>query len=963
MIHLACQYFLNHRLDITELRKQVRELIAAGYESIYAHSRQGLETPYFSEAWWDVMRLIVEECRIGGVKFSIWDEDYFPSPLAGGRLIWNNPEFAAQQLDFILTEVSTSGEAIKFDLKPEKLLRCFAIPRRNNIIGQPIDVTGHCGTVSSGWSQRGIRSSSYTKLCKIPAPHWRTNTLSKKHFSLLWQPDIPGEYVILAVHVLRPDGGHNTDLLNPYGMRKFIEYTHEEYARRFDAKTFSETFDASFMDEPAPSGFFPWTDKFEEEFTQEHGYDLLSLIPHLAMDIDDRTPLIRHHYRMTQMRLQCTNYLQQTADWCHAHGIKSVGHLTRTEYLGYVAVTWPNELRCCKYLDIPCTDPLGAAVAWPDAAAYHTGLKVVSSAAHIFGKEQAGSDALAVMGNEASLRDLRFHLDYQMVMGINYFNVHGLCYSFDGPRKDEAPPSLFYQHTEWKYMSALLQHVKSVCTELSGGTHLCRIGVLYPATSIYCKINLPTLINQSQLEEKTHRFSEAMLSHQKDFDFIDEITLQEFVGKQDKIELPEPWQVIILPYLEYIEQQTAECLKKLAAAGIMILVLGSRPKLLGELKEQPQTVWNPDFITFADKMNDEILEKLPGVALKGDGSQDVFALQRQKDSRIITFLVNRAEREFNGTFEMRDIRIAPKGSLLFDNELESSGSSESQDLPQETFNSDWHIDFETNQLPLCYWFAADIAAHSPDDSMNDYEFSYDLLRRQNDPMDKGINLVRYQFRFLFSGENIPIKLVLEASSIGGNWELFVNETKIDHFTRERVYDCMNVTAEIGHAFRTGTSPALNTITITSEGEGRGLFEMPYLYGNFKCEYRHGHESLPYLNATDSSFELPALQSWHILGYQTFSGTACYSKNIKIEKEGEYWLDLGRVEDVADVFIDETHVALLPWPPYSCSLGKLSAGTHKIRIEITNCPGNRDRVSNLPSGLLGPVKFSTKTVKL
>ena len=40
MIHLACQYFLNHHLKEDELRKQVRELAAAGYECVYAHARQ-----------------------------------------------------------------------------------------------------------------------------------------------------------------------------------------------------------------------------------------------------------------------------------------------------------------------------------------------------------------------------------------------------------------------------------------------------------------------------------------------------------------------------------------------------------------------------------------------------------------------------------------------------------------------------------------------------------------------------------------------------------------------------------------------------------------------------------------------------------------------------------------------------------------------------------------------------------
>ena len=51
MLHLACQYFLNHHLKEDELRKQVRELAAGGYECIYAHARQGLMTPYAAGAY------------------------------------------------------------------------------------------------------------------------------------------------------------------------------------------------------------------------------------------------------------------------------------------------------------------------------------------------------------------------------------------------------------------------------------------------------------------------------------------------------------------------------------------------------------------------------------------------------------------------------------------------------------------------------------------------------------------------------------------------------------------------------------------------------------------------------------------------------------------------------------------------------------------------------------------------
>ena len=102
-----------------------------------------------------------------------------------------------------------------------------------------------------------------------------------------------------------------------------------------------------------------------EEFARDHGYRLEEHLPHLALDLDDRTPLIRHHYRQTQHRLLRANYVDQVGDWCRAHGLLHVGHLTRTEWLSLVAAWWPNELRCYQGFDIPCADPLGASCASP----------------------------------------------------------------------------------------------------------------------------------------------------------------------------------------------------------------------------------------------------------------------------------------------------------------------------------------------------------------------------------------------------------------------------------------------------------------------------------------------------------------------------------------------------------------------------------------------------------------------
>ena len=239
------------------------------------------------------------------------------------------------------------------------------------------------------------------------------------------------------------------------------------------------------------------------------------------MNIDKTSVRIRNDYRKTLHRLLCQSYLEPVKNWLNVRNIDSTGHLTRSENISWSAFSWPNQLRCFKYLDIPCCDPLGTGVGEIGASAHHIGIKLVSSAARLFGKKAAGADAFAVGGDTVSLSDLTFILNYSLVMGITWFNVHGLYYTLEGERRDEAPPSLFVQHSQWPHMKTFLNYLKKRCDQLNG-VHVCNLELLYPATAL--QSSLPEELYPA---EALHLTAEKLLSHQRDFELIDEVTLSE----------------------------------------------------------------------------------------------------------------------------------------------------------------------------------------------------------------------------------------------------------------------------------------------------------------------------------------------------------------------------------------------------------------------------------------------------
>jgi hypothetical protein len=325
-----------------------------------------------------------------------------------------------------------------------------------------------------------------------------------------------------------------------------------------------------------------------------------------------------------------------------------------------------------------------------------------------------------------------------------------------------------------------------------------------------------------------------------------------------------------------------------------------------------------------------------------------------------------------------EVEIAARGSVLMhDGSLTPAplpvGEGERREARGQEISGDWEIEFEANQLPLSFWHCG------PPGGLMGTAFTagqpFDLMRREADPQAGSEGVADYYCRFMLTGEINDAQIVIEDSTITGEWTMYVNDQPVSGWERSREMDCLNWHAPVGALLRGGTSPVLNVIRVKTTGTGRGLHEVMYLYGCFTCEYRYGHLSYPFVKGVPlpptslpcadtrargergrASGILPLLQSWDVLGYPTFSGTATYRRRFTVEAKGDYVLDLGRVEDVAAVAVDGLQVAVVAWEPYRVKLAGLAAGEHELQIEVTNAPANRNRAAGLPAGLLGPVRL-------
>lgn len=890
MEHLAGQYFLNTDLREEEIREQIGELCRAGYEVIFLHARAGLKTPYLSQDWFDALDAAADELIRHGVKFAIWDEDNYPSGDAGNRICNAFPELASSQLNFRVIEAKKDVPVLEYFSVDGAFAGCYAVTGN----GEVTDISGHCGTLRSKWNPARIQTTAYSPYAQLPLPH-RRRSMDTPRFALAWTPDRDCR-IVCAEQIYNGPGRHSSDLLAPETTRVLLDLVHARYERHFGGRM--RHCAASFMDEPSPAGVYPWTRRLPEEFRRDHGYDLLPLLPHLALDVDAGSVKVRNDYRRTLRRLLCRNYLEPVRKWLNARNIASTGHLTRSEYLSWSGLFWPDELRCFRHFDIPCCDPLGAGVGRPGSMAHHIGIKTVTSAARLFGKRASGADAFAVGGDAVSLRDLEFMLNYHLVMGVTWFNIHGLYYTLDGERRDEAPPSLFYQHSQWPHMKSFLDHLKRRCEELSG-EHVCGLEMLYPSSALQSR-----LPGEPPFDEKLHRTAEELLSHQRDFELIDEETLLE----QDPAAFAVLRPYFVLAHTPVIGRTTADWLERYAARGGKVFIIGVTPEIIPELSAKTREKWR-----FAAPCSAAAcIERIPGLPLDGRGCGNILSRRIRKAGRERLFLFNRGPETFRGTLDGSPLEIAP-GEAGFADELRPK-----EKIPALTV-SEWDLAFGLNCVPLNLW-------RTPEGTR------IDLLKKTSFDME---NFPAGKFSAEFTVEDSlePVFFTTEESALArGSFE--INGAALTGYEKARFRDCRERECNISALLKKG----VNTVTFSG-----ALFEnAPYLRGRFKTAFPPDRDGVV-LSPAPETFRVGGTGDYASLGYGTFSGMARYTGRLHAPETGRYALEFDFSDESVRIVIDGRETGTRLAPPYRTEV-ELAAGDHSLVLEVCNAPGPRDVMS-------------------
>jgi len=953
-------WFLNHDLDDDELRWQMNQMKEQGFRGVMIHPRDGLEIAYLSEGWFAKVKLIVDYCRDIDLQAWLYDEDPFPSGDAGGRIIMEHPELRPRVLH--MHRMNTMGGKVRFDFEAGRLLRVLAYLRDSSSLGYdseaPLDLTAYAGTVRKQWQPSLVQFNSYYAPYEdYGGGHWRTTAEKPSYRVDYVLPE--GDWMIVAFVDRAVE--FYVDVLNPQTTKLFMQKTHQQYLDRFESQ-FGGIIPGMFTDEPQLMGHHPWTGGFPAYFQSLHGYDILEVLPHLFLTMNERTAQIRRDYRSALSRLFIDVYISPIAGWCKKHGIASIGHISPEEDPIGQTYKAPYLLSILKRFDIPGTDLITDLMGSNQFPLLHIGPKLASSAAHLQGKTIAVAEAYGANSWSLTLADMTRKADWLMVLGINELITHGQYYSIDGKRKHEAPPSLFYPSGLWSFYRSWSNYVAERSGKLKEGTHVCSILLYYPQSSFDAW--LPDQFNRAErFREYLGKLVHILLSNQWDFDWVDEESLLEMQIEDNQwTSGTERYSLLLLPESELIGESLKAYCREAGDRGALVWHVGTAVAKESDVAEVPL----PQLLDLLDETlsRNYLLREKDNKPVR-----EVYMLERKIGDIHRLFIVNARDQwrelnaSLNGVSGYGCIHLPPQGSILLDwnpgngaverNEEEADIlalgyllNQGGQTVDELELTNDWSYSAEEdNVFSLTQFFAWQTDSTDP---INGITFQTPLdVQRESHCFEGPVRLFS---RFFTSGSLSPLKLVSERSAWNGECEVYVNGKRVTEFSPTRKFDIFNVEADISPFIEDEQEDrvSLNWLELRFP-KGGSLLEPLRLYGQFLVQFPNKDRGigLLVLEAPHAMKTLGRGKGFHELGYPHYTGLVSYVKEIELPDEwfeqeiarGRVYLYSECVKDAATLLINNHRMSDIVKDPFIWDISRLiHRGVNRVEIRVGNHPG-------------------------
>lgn len=506
----------NGELRGEELVRQAHIMKEMGLGGYFMHSRAGLITEYLGDEWFDLINEVADAAEADGMEAWLYDEDRWPSGSAGGK-VTVDPRYRMKSLYVY------ESDPDRVDWNDQSIALYAAKMDGINL-----------------YTYRELDTSSLACCrCAARAVKSAIEELSEA------AKDEPGTWKALRFAIVpdAPNSNYNgttyIDTMSRQATDRFIELTHEEYAKRCGDRL-GRSIKGIFTDEPHRGHCFDnrrvdeetgtmscalaWTDDIFEEFEKRYGFACRPILPELFFRKNgEKVAPVKLHYIDLADNLFLERFAKPINDWCERHGIIFTGHVLHEDTLMNQTVPEGSLMRVYEHMGYPGIDCL---TEWNSC---YWIVKQLSSVARQLDKKWLLSELYGCTGWQFNFKSHKAVGDWQALFGINLRCQHLSWYTMEGESKRDYPASILHQSPWYKDYSKVEDYFARFGLVMSEGAPACDVLLLNPIESVWCQAYAgwaQWISNVSPdvapLEQRYAQLFHFLTDNQIDFDYGEE---------------------------------------------------------------------------------------------------------------------------------------------------------------------------------------------------------------------------------------------------------------------------------------------------------------------------------------------------------------------------------------------------------------------------------------------------------
>jgi hypothetical protein len=528
------------------LEMYVGKVAEGGNGCFTAESRP--HTDWLGPNWYRDLAICLDAAKRHDLKMWIFDEKWWPSQGIGGTV---PPRYAAKRLEAASTDVE-GPRALEAD--------GYAGPRY---------VAALAGRLTSDGK---IDGDSLIDL----APHIRDGKLA-------WQVPVGKWKIMKFTHVQAPALG-NLALHDQQGQLSvdgasrdcidwFIQTVYQPHYDHFKAD-FGKTIPGFFYDEPETRG--DWGTELNAVLAEWKIDWKKAYVAYKFQLAGDEQIAARYQYLDAFAEAWGRTMYGGMTDWCHRHGVKSMGHFIEHSGLYHDLGFCAGDLmRLQGHSDMGAIDAVFTQFAMgkrEDALGppiWQTP-KLGSSVSHVFGKpdDVAMVEIFGARGQDLTYPEMKWWTDHMQVSGVNFMIPHS--FNPKSPYDTDCPPYFYNGGYEprWPLYRVYADYTSRLSLMLTGGRHVCPVALL----SIGQSINVGRAVTPEEM-------TTALQDGQIDCDWLPYYVFESnsrISGKELQLH-QERYKVLIVPPVEVIPYATLAKAKKFFDAGGVVVGYGFLP--------------------------------------------------------------------------------------------------------------------------------------------------------------------------------------------------------------------------------------------------------------------------------------------------------------------------------------------------------------------------------------------------